>query len=344
MSSSFKEKIDCSVCGSVLEGKFYHSINVTLDPSLKASFFNRRINWIKCTSCGTDIFVPIEFTYHDMEKEFLVIFKHPNSSETNTENSFAEFNDRLKLAKYFSFPIIVNDPYELILAAEYCDKKRGPKSKEEARDLVMMIKKSIKSMNIPEMKNAPVSDSVSSRHPESTPDVPVQNMLSSALSTLKIILVLGGIILFIYWIFWGRTLVIDTHGEPLNNVVNLSYFELLRPDMSRTQISESMGQPTRIDVPYTEDDGIGEIDYAEIRWIYERQNARLNYYVAEKDIPGGSVEYLPENMEVNNFLYKMPDSLFGKRFIEIRNGEEKLMFVRLRSDDTIKEINWYRNN
>lgn len=147
-------------------------------------------------------------------------------------------------------------------------------------------------------------------------------------------------IYFLYWLHWGRILVIDIGDNQLSEVINLDYFESLHPDMSRTEISQKMGQPTMIDVPDVDED----IDYIEIRWIYERPEGSLNYYVMQKDIPGGSVEYIPEDMVLNKFLFNPPKSLFGKSFVEIRSNKDKLMTIRMGWDKKVKKINWYYQN
>ncbi len=143
--------------------------------------------------------------------------------------------------------------------------------------------------------------------------------------------------LIFYWLFWGRILTIDTQDKDLSDIVNLTYFEALHPNMSRTEISVKMGQPTKIDVPYEEK----ENDYIEIRWIYERPKGLLNYYVEQEDIPGGSVEYIPNDMNLDDFLLVAPKSLFGKKFIRINNGRNHLITIKLKGNKKIKEINWY---
>ena len=155
----------------------------------------------------------------------------------------------------------------------------------------------------------------------------------------KIGIIIGFILLLslVYWLFWGRIITIETNGKNLNKIVNLECFELLQPDMSRTEISEKMGQPTKIDVPYVEK----ENDYVEIRWIYERPKGLLNYYVEQEDIPGGSVEYIPNNMDLNNFLMDVPKSLFGKKFIEINDKKNHLITIKLKRNKKIRTINWY---
>jgi hypothetical protein len=145
--------------------------------------------------------------------------------------------------------------------------------------------------------------------------------------------------LFLYWLLWGRTLTIDIGGKDLDKIVNLKYFEGLYPNMTRTEISEKMGQPTKMDVG----DIDKKINYIEIRWIYERPNGSLNYYVEQEDVSGGSVEYIPNNMELNEFLLIPQESLFGKKFIEINNKDSHLITISIGESKRIKKINWYND-
>lgn len=143
-----------------------------------------------------------------------------------------------------------------------------------------------------------------------------------------------------YWLFWGRNLIININNRDLSEVVNMSYFEVLYPDMTRTEISGKMGQPTKIDVPDIDE----EVNYVAIRWIYERPNGLLNYYVEQEDIPGGSVEYIPNSMHLSEFLFVEYESLLGKRFVEIVNDGNHLMTIRLKEGGEIEKINWYYEN
>lgn len=156
MSKIIVDEVGCSICNGKQEAKIYASVNVTVDPSLKEAVLQGKINWVQCKNCGTSNFIPIEFVYHDMDKRFMVIFKHPYSTDTGTERGFADYADRFgSIAEYMSFPVIVNDPYELIFAVLYCDKKRTPKSKEDALEISLLIKKMRKMADIPTLKNAP---------------------------------------------------------------------------------------------------------------------------------------------------------------------------------------------
>ncbi len=146
------------------------------------------------------------------------------------------------------------------------------------------------------------------------------------------------ICVIIYWLVWGRILKIDIKTQDLDDVVDTSYFEELYPNMSRTEISEKIGQPTLIDVPYQDE------DYVEIRWIYERENGTLSYYVMQEDVPGGSIEYIPNDMYISDFLAVTPEKLFGKRFIEINSGNNHLITIKVKGNKKIKTINWYNKN
>lgn len=142
-------------------------------------------------------------------------------------------------------------------------------------------------------------------------------------------------LLLIYWLFWGRILLIDTGGHDLSEFFDLTCFEVLRPDMTRSEITRKMGQPQETDIPYKEP------DYVEVRWIYKRPKGLLNYYVEKDDSPGGSVEFVPNRMTIDEFMKTPLGSLTGKRFIEVRRGKKLLMSIRLKHDRVIKEITWF---
>lgn len=175
MSSSFKEKVVCPRCGSVHETTIYTSVNVTIDPSLREPFLSKKINWVRCSKCNTDIFIPVEFTYHDMNKQFLVIFKPPGVTDSKTEDTFNDFSNRFALKNYFSFPVIVRDPYELIFAVSFCDETAAPKSKEDAARVALRAKESIKKMGLTLPVNkgsAPTSNSQKPLNKQNTISAP----------------------------------------------------------------------------------------------------------------------------------------------------------------------------
>jgi len=144
-----------------------------------------------------------------------------------------------------------------------------------------------------------------------------------------------------FWLVRGRMIVVDLKGQDLGTLVDLSCFHPLKPDMRRSEIRSLVGEPERVHVTDMEYDKNGEVEYQEIRWVFPRADGVLAYYVEEYDTPGGSVEYVPQNMTVEN-LFIVPVSIgFGKRFIEVRNQGRCLIQVRLRGAETIEKINWY---
>ena len=143
------------------------------------------------------------------------------------------------------------------------------------------------------------------------------------------------------WLVRGRTVVIALNDRHLSEVVDLSCFAPLCPDMRRSEIQKVLGQPYRVHVTDVEYDADGEIEYQEIRWVYTRDAGDLAYYVEEYDTPGGSVEYVPEHLRVKEFFLIPVHIGFGKRFVDVRDSEGTLLTVRLGKDGLVDRINWY---
>ena len=160
--------------------------------------------------------------------------------------------------------------------------------------------------------------------------------------TWIIIALLTGVVgVVVLWLICGRTVVLSLDGRELSRVVDLACFGNLRPDMRRSEIKAIMGEPERVHVTDIEYGKDGEVEYQEIRWAYAADAGIVAYYVEEYNIPGGSVEYVPEKMRLAEF-FRIPLHIgFGKRFIEVRNSGRCLLVVRLRDGDTIERINWY---
>lgn len=144
-----------------------------------------------------------------------------------------------------------------------------------------------------------------------------------------------------FWFVRGRTVVLNLNGRELASVVDLSFFSPLMPEMRRSEIRALLGEPERVHVTDVEYDDNGEVEYQEIRWVFPRDSGILAYYVEEYDTPGGSVEYIPENMTVTD-LFRVPVLIgLGKRFIEVRDQGRCLIDVCLGDKDRIERINWY---
>lgn len=162
--------------------------------------------------------------------------------------------------------------------------------------------------------------------------------MKKPISIILLVVVVGSIL---FWLIRGRVVVVRLQGRELSDVVDLNCFAGLRPDMKRSQIHAVMGEPDRVHVTDIEYDEDGEIEYQEIRWAYLCKGGVLAYYVEEYDVPGGSVEYVPENMRVSDF-FRLPVHVgFGERFVEVQGGDRHLLTVQLKSRDRIEKINWY---
>jgi hypothetical protein len=161
---------------------------------------------------------------------------------------------------------------------------------------------------------------------------------------VAIIFLLSLLILLFYWLLYGRTVVINLGSKNLEEIVDLSCFEGLHADMTRTNVNAALGQPWRMYVTDIEYDKNGEIEYQEICWSYRRESSFLNYYVEEYDVPGGSVEYIPEHMRVSDFFRLDFHVGLCKRIVEINNDDgHHLLTVSLKGRDSIKRINWYQS-
>jgi len=143
------------------------------------------------------------------------------------------------------------------------------------------------------------------------------------------------------WLARGRTVVISLDNRRLPAIVDLHYFTPLRPDMQRSEICRLLGEPHRIHVTDIEYDADGEVEYQEIRWEYARDRGVLAYYVEEYDTPGGSVEYVPEHLRVEDFFLIPVNVGFGKRFVDVRDAQGILLTVRIGKGCLVDRINWY---
>ena len=110
----------------------------------------------------------------------------------------------------------------------------------------------------------------------------------------------------VYWFVWGRVLTIKTNSQQLNSIINLTCFENIRPNMSRSQISRILGQPTLLQA---ESDG-GTI------WTYERTKGALIYHTPVEDNCKGVLEFIPKNNTSNDFLLQSNSDLL-KNEVEI---------------------------
>lgn len=70
MSSMTPCTVTCPHCGKEQEFEVWQSLNVTLDPDVKARFLRGEINVFACDACGERSLCDGPLLYHDMERKF----------------------------------------------------------------------------------------------------------------------------------------------------------------------------------------------------------------------------------------------------------------------------------
>lgn len=72
MSRYTMVEVACPHCGQAQAVHVWQSLNVTLDPSLKADLFQGKINQMVCLFCQTSAVMDTPLLYHDMALAFSV--------------------------------------------------------------------------------------------------------------------------------------------------------------------------------------------------------------------------------------------------------------------------------
>jgi len=86
----------CEHCGKEFDFPIYDSVNVTLDPELKDKVFSGDIFNCECPHCKKINTVTYPFTYHDMEKKFMVLSGSVGDLLINREEMFNGKNSPLR--------------------------------------------------------------------------------------------------------------------------------------------------------------------------------------------------------------------------------------------------------
>lgn len=81
MSRANKESLNCPKCGKAQAITVWSSLNVDLDPDLRARLFSGEINQFKCESCQHTAFINTPLMYHDMRRQFAVQYYPVESLE-----------------------------------------------------------------------------------------------------------------------------------------------------------------------------------------------------------------------------------------------------------------------
>ena len=65
-------EITCPRCNTTQEVQIWDSVNVTLNPELKAEIMNQRLNVFICGHCDYRGSVDVSLLYHDMQKRYCI--------------------------------------------------------------------------------------------------------------------------------------------------------------------------------------------------------------------------------------------------------------------------------
>lgn len=101
MSQSDTYQIKCE-CGNIIVLTLYHSVNVSVDPSLRGKVSERKINNYKCDRCGAQNELAYEFLYNDMDRSrwiFVMPMSLENKREEITKQKIDEWERSIKHIK-----------------------------------------------------------------------------------------------------------------------------------------------------------------------------------------------------------------------------------------------------
>ena len=129
MTLESTQELDCPRCGHSQEVTIWRSVNVTLDPSLRALLEERRINAFRCDACGFAAYLGVPLLYHDMQRRFCVQF-HP--AEAIADDDFiARFEPAVPTSmksfpdvplEYLAQPHLVFDMDDLLHCVEFFER------------------------------------------------------------------------------------------------------------------------------------------------------------------------------------------------------------------------------
>ncbi len=135
MSKMFTTELKCPHCKNIQKVEIWESINVTLDPELKAKLFDNKINLFNCGECKKEAFVEAPLLYHDMDRKFCVQYypteylEHKDFYHQFTMDGEISMSDMPEVfadaVTYMSKPHIVFDMNEMIRYVMFRDRLAG---------------------------------------------------------------------------------------------------------------------------------------------------------------------------------------------------------------------------
>jgi len=137
MSMESRESIKCPKCGSDQEVIVWSSLNVTLDPELRARLFNGEINMFKCSKCRNKAFLNAPLLYHDMDRKFTVQY-YPRQSLDDAgfiglfePSNPPKMKDLPMETGYIGQPHIVFDMHDFLNCIVFHERIRGAEIAEQ---------------------------------------------------------------------------------------------------------------------------------------------------------------------------------------------------------------------
>ena len=118
MSLMTFETISCPACKRKQEVEVWASLNVTVDPSLRARLFAGEINIFSCV-CGYEAEFVATLLYHDMARK-IAIHLYPTGVQIDTNGM--DPSTWLELPEYLRHPKIVSSLEEMCELIELLEK------------------------------------------------------------------------------------------------------------------------------------------------------------------------------------------------------------------------------
>ena len=95
MSSSAPEDITCPACGRQQSIPLWQTINVTLNPELKADLLDWKLNVFRCTGCEHETLIDSDLLYHDMAARLLIMLAPQLGPPLRVPSFAADYRCRL---------------------------------------------------------------------------------------------------------------------------------------------------------------------------------------------------------------------------------------------------------
>lgn len=70
--------VNCPECNTAQEIDVYQTLNVTVDPDLKQTLFEGKINVLTCSNCANKAPIDTTFLYHDMVQQLAIYYYPPH--------------------------------------------------------------------------------------------------------------------------------------------------------------------------------------------------------------------------------------------------------------------------